>query len=129
MTAIMIDKEFVMDEFENIEESVDESADVPVCLGCMEPVDPGAYYCDKCGEASNQLTQYLPFVNIRWQVDVWGRMWRQVRSGEGSIWSRLFRLLVIIWNVPIMLLGLIFMRKPKVDIRDDGAPEEDENWQ
>ena len=65
-----------------------EGAEVPLCLGCMEPVDPLSYYCSKCGEASNQLTQYIPFVNIRWAARIWGRAWRQVWSRDVSIWGR-----------------------------------------
>ena len=41
-------------------------------------------------------------------ASVWGQVWRQIWSGDISIAGRLFRLLMIVWNVPIMLLGLIF---------------------
>ena len=60
----------------------------PVCIKCMKPVDPLLYYCPHCGEASGQLTQYIPFVNIRWQATVWGRMWRQVWSRDVPISGR-----------------------------------------
>jgi hypothetical protein len=81
----------------------------PVCIRCFRPVDPLHHYCPHCGEAVGQFTQYIPFVNIRWQVSVWGRMWRQVWSRNVSFLGRLFRLLMIIWNVPILLLiGLPF---------------------
>ena len=43
----------------------------PVCLKCMKPVDPLEYYCPYCGEASGQLTTYLPFVNLQWAATVW----------------------------------------------------------
>ncbi len=81
--------------------------EVPVCLRCLEPVDPANHYCPYCGEATGQLTPYIPFVNIPWQTRIWGRMWRQTWSSELSIVNRLFRLFMIVWNVPVMLLGLI----------------------
>ncbi len=85
----------------------EEMPETPVCLRCLRPVDPRAYYCPHCGEATGQLTPYLPFVNIAWEVGIWGRMWRQVWSRNISLPGRIFRLLMILWNVPILLVGLI----------------------
>jgi hypothetical protein len=89
----------------------------PLCIRCCRPVDKLQYYCPHCGEATGQLTQYLPFVNIRWQATVWGRVWRQVWSHNVSFWGRILRLLMIIWQVPIMLIGLLFgvNQKPEQD--------------
>ncbi len=81
--------------------------EVPVCLRCLEPADPANHYCPHCGEATGQFTHYIPFVNIPWQTRIWGQVWRQMWSGEGSVPGRLFRLFMIVWNVPIMLVGLI----------------------
>ena len=81
--------------------------EVPVCLQCLRPVDPVNHYCPHCGEATGQLTHYIPFVNIPWQTRIWGRMWRQMWSSKLSVASRLFRLFMIVWNVPFMLVGLI----------------------
>jgi len=50
----------------------------------------------------------LPFVNIRWQASVWGQAWRQIGYRDVSLAGRLFRLLMIVWNAPIMLIGLLF---------------------
>lgn len=85
-----------------------EDAAVPVCIRCFQPVDPLAHYCPNCGAATGQLTHYLPFVNIRWQASVWGQAWRQIWYRDVSILGRLFRLLMIVWNVPILLIGLLF---------------------
>jgi hypothetical protein len=82
--------------------------EVPVCLRCLRPVDPRAHYCPHCGEATGQLTPLLPFESIPWQTQIWGRMYRQLWSGRVSIPGRLFRLLVIAWFAPILLLGLLF---------------------
>jgi hypothetical protein len=86
----------------------DKGDGTPVCIRCFKPVDPLSHYCPHCGEATGQFTQYIPFVNIRWQASVWGRIWRQVWSRDVSFPGRIFRLLMIIWNVPIMLIGLLF---------------------
>ena len=95
---------------------VDESGDGgPVCVRCMEPVDPLGYYCPHCGEATGQLTQYLPFVNIPWLGRTWGRIWRQVWSREVSIAGRLFRFFLIVWTMPFMLIGLLFMGERKTE--------------
>ncbi len=91
-----------------IEMAEDESEGTPVCLRCFQQIDPLQYYCSNCGEASGQFTQYIPFVNIRWQASVWGQMWRQIWSTDVSIPGRVFRFLMIMWNAPIMLIGLIF---------------------
>ncbi len=86
----------------------EEGEGTPVCIRCFRPVDPLAHYCPNCGGATGRFTHYLPFVNIRWQASVWGQAWRQMQSREISILGRLFRLFMIVWNVPIMLIGLLF---------------------
>ena len=103
-------------EPENVEESeiAEEPAPPsPICIGCMEPVDPAHYYCPNCGEASGQLTQYIPFVNIRWSAQVYGKMWRQMRSRNTSFAGRLFRLALIILYTPYLLIGLFFKEYKK----------------
>ena len=86
----------------------DESDGSPVCIRCFRPVNPLDHYCPNCGGATGQFTHYLPFVNIRWQASVWGQAWRQIWSREVSIPGRLLRFFMIVWNVPIMLIGLLF---------------------
>lgn len=60
------------EHIEDIDIVEEEGAATPICIRCMKPVDPLGYYCPHCGEACGQLTQYLPFVNLRWQANVWG---------------------------------------------------------
>lgn len=99
-----------------------EGDGTPVCIKCFRPVDPLAHYCPHCGAATGQFTHYLPFVNIRWQAGVWGQAWRQMWSREVSIPGRVLRFFMIVWQVPILLIGLLFgsSRKP------DDEPSEDE---
>jgi hypothetical protein len=84
-----------------------KEVEIPLCLRCMQPVDPLAHYCPNCGQAVGQLTPYIPYVNIPWETRIWGQMWEQVWSKKTSLAGRLVRLLMIVWNVPVMLLGLI----------------------
>ena len=86
----------------------EEGQEVPVCIHCFQPVDRLVHYCPNCGAATGQLTHYLPFINIRWQASVWGQAWRQIWFRDVSIPGRLFRLFMIVWNVPILLIGLLF---------------------
>lgn len=105
-----------------------EGEGTPVCLRCFRPVDPLAHYCPHCGGATGRFTHYLPFISIRWEASVWGQAWRQMWSREISLRGRLFRFVMIAWNVPIMLIGLLF-RPPreaeeKPDERDTSSDPE-----
>jgi hypothetical protein len=97
------------------EQDIPEEDDdgIPVCLKCFKPVDPLAHYCSNCGGATGNFTHYLPFINIRWQASVWGQVWRQIWYKEVSIPGRIFRFIMIVWNVPIMLIGLLFRSSEK----------------
>jgi hypothetical protein len=86
----------------------DQQGETPLCLRCMRPADPLTYYCPHCGEATGQLTPYIPFVNIPWQTRIWGQMWRQVWSREVSVPGSVLRLVLIAYYVPILLIGLLF---------------------
>jgi len=86
------------------EQKPGDGEETPVCLRCLRPVDPRDYYCPYCGEATGRFTTYLPVVNIPWQTRIWGQAWRQVWSGEVSIPGRVFRLLMILWQAPILLI-------------------------
>ncbi len=93
----------------------ENSDGTPVCIKCFRPVDPLAHYCSHCGGATGNFTHYLPFINIQWQASVWGQAWRQVRSPGISFPGRLFRLIMIIWNAPIILIGLAFKSRSEKD--------------
>lgn len=98
----------------------ENSPETPLCLRCMKPVDPGGYYCENCGEASNGLTQYIPFVNIQWGAGMYGKMCRQVWSKDVSIFGKLVRLLLLVLFYPFLLLFLPFIRKQKdVEVNDE----------
>lgn len=85
----------------------------PVCIKCFKPVNPLDNYCPNCGGATGNFTHYLPFINIRWEASVWGQAWRQMWYKEISIPGRLFRFFMIAWNVPFLLIGLLFRSSHK----------------
>jgi hypothetical protein len=111
-----------------VEEPKDSGDGTPVCLRCFRQVDPLAHYCPHCGEATGQLTQYIPYVSIPWETRVWGQMWRQIWSRDVSLLGRLFRLFMIVWNVPFMLIGLLFGsgQEPQEEHENDTEPDEGE---
>jgi hypothetical protein len=94
-------------EEEKHDESQEPIQDVPVCLNCMNPVVPFYHYCPNCGFAIGQLTPVMPYESLRWQANIWGMIWRQLWSKEVSFAGKLFRLFMIIWFVPVILLGII----------------------
>ncbi len=86
-----------------------ETKDIPLCLNCARPVDPLSHYCPHCGEATGQLTPYIPFVNLRMQVSFYGQLWRQLWFGRISFLGRVFRLIMLVVLVPFVLLVLPFV--------------------
>ena len=112
----------------NVQEQHDQQGQTPLCLRCLRPVDPLAYYCPHCGEATGQLTPYIPFVNIGWEMRIWGQMWRQIWSREVSIPGSVLRLVLIGYYVPLLLLGLIFRPWRKTERTESPlADDEDRN--
>ena len=88
-------------------ESKGQEEEIPLCLNCLQPVNPLAHYCPNCGRAVGQYTPIMPYESLRWQVDIWGNIWKQLWSKEVSFIGKIFRFIMIIWNVPIMLIGVI----------------------
>lgn len=107
-------------------ENQDFQEETPVCLCCLQPVNPLAHYCPNCGEATGQLTPIIPFVNIPWQVRIWGRMWRQVWSREVSIPGRLIRLVMVVLHVPVLLIGLLFKPWRRSSETQNGSPQDED---
>jgi len=113
------------------EEGLDSPAEgSPLCPKCLSPIEPSAYYCPNCGGASNQLTPYIPFVNIRFNYSIFGRLWRKVWYEKASLPMKLFSLLLIFVHVPFMLIGLPFVLWDKLKAvngpQDDSDLEEED---
>jgi len=87
----------------------------PVCHRCFAPFYPHQDYCDNCGEAVGKLTPYKPFVNIRFNYSIFGRMWHIVwRDSNASFILKAFCLFLIMLFAPIMLIvGIPFVLREK----------------
>lgn len=96
----------------------DDTGPRPVCLHCLMPFDPFDHYCRHCGEAVGRLTPYIPYVNIRFNYGIFGRLWKAVwgRRSGASLPARAFYLLLIILCAPVMFLGVpLLLAEPKED--------------
>jgi hypothetical protein len=90
---------------------------MPLCLHCLEPYEPLVqHYCPKCGNAVGQLTPNIPFVNIPFEFEFWGRLWKAVWSPRQGRY--IFRVMALVLFVsffwPILLVGMpliLFARK------------------
>ena len=94
---------------ENSEEGDDFIPDDarPICPKCLAPCHPLQNYCEKCdsNEAINPLASYMPFVRIRFNIGMFGKMWRKIWYDEDtSIVRKLFFLFLIIIGAPILLM-------------------------
>lgn len=96
-------------DFEEQDESSKQGKEIPLCLRCARPVDPLSHYCPHCGETTGQMTPYIPFVNLRMQINFWVQSWEQVWSGRISFAGRCLRLFMIVLYMPILLVALIPM--------------------
>ena len=100
------------EENEKIEASDGLEGDegLPLCPRCLTAYDPMQHYCVKCGEGVGVFTPYIPFVNISYNYSIFGRMWQGLWFGKDvGIGTRLFYGFLIVWFVPIMLIGLPFV--------------------
>ena len=87
-----------------------EPSAIPVCVGCLAPVDSARYYCKSCGYDTGQFTTYLPFVDIPLMAAGYGAVWRRIWSSESSRWYSIVGcILFIIVFAPVMLVGLPFV--------------------
>jgi hypothetical protein len=79
----------------------------PLCLKCLKPCHPLQNYCDNCdsNQVINPLASYMPFVNIRFNYDIYLTMWRKVwYDSKTSIVSRLFYLFMIAAFMPMLVM-------------------------
>jgi hypothetical protein len=96
-------------EFSPADKSGGQQKEIPLCLRCARPVDPLSHYCSHCGETTGQMTPYIPFVNLRMQINFWVQSWHQIWSNQVSLAGRCLRLFMIVLYMPILLLALIPM--------------------
>jgi hypothetical protein len=89
---------------------------VPVCPHCLTEITEQDDYCPKCTRNVGQLTGIIPFVNIPFQAQFVGDLWREsVHGGRLSVPMRVFTImllavmapLIILVGLPIFLYGLL----------------------
>ena len=100
-----------MDQKEDINQGEACGPDVPVCPSCLEPCSPLDFYCPHCASNSviNPLASYMPFVRIRFEVGMYGRLWNKCwYEKENSLSERFFFFLVLLFYAPILLAGVPF---------------------
>jgi hypothetical protein len=90
---------------------------VPLCPNCLEPCDPLSHYCSNCGsnEVVNPLASYMPFVNIRFQTGVVGKLWRKTWAMEtGWIDRAIYIGLIILFYPIIFIVGMPYLIYEKI---------------
>jgi hypothetical protein len=115
------------DKIDKDERTDEASQSQPLCPGCLEPINPLDYYCPKCGEAASQFTPYMPFVNIRFNYSIFGRLWRNCWDEKTTVLTKVISAAMILLFVPIMLIGLPFAIRDKLLKRKNrsvSSPEE-----
>ena len=79
----------------------------PVCTRCLNVVPQFQHYCTRCGTAVGRLTPCMPFENIPYYCEFFGRLWNAVWIQPGvSLLRRAGYLAVIVWLAPWLFLGL-----------------------
>jgi hypothetical protein len=104
---------------------VDEDA-VPLCPNCLEPCDPFANYCPNCGsnEVINPLASYMPFVDLRFRIGMFGKLWRKTWAPDTQRIDRGINILLLLLFCPlILLIGLPFVICEKVKCRNKHSEE------
>jgi len=99
------------------QENTDDA--VPVCPKCLRPCNPLDYYCPHCGsnEAINPLAPYISFVNIRFNVGIFGKLWNRCFFERAAWWKKILYLFLLVFWIPWAVLGLPFVWLEK--IRDE----------
>jgi len=82
--------------------------EIPLCPHCLTPMGPFDSYCQNCGQGFSANTPYVPFVNIKFYVNFYARMWQKLWFEDNSLWFKLFLFLLVVRFAPIMLLGVPF---------------------
>jgi len=78
---------------------------MPLCLKCLTPCHPLQYYCDNCdsNEVVNPLASYMPFVRIRFNIGMLGRLgYRVLYDKDISIILRVILLFLLIFGVLLL---------------------------
>lgn len=81
----------------------------PICPKCLKPCHPLQFYCHNCdsNEAINPLASYMPFVRIRFNTGMFGKMGRSIWYDKDTLGiCKLFYIFMIIMFLLIALQRL-----------------------
>ena len=72
----------------------------PLCPQCLTPFEPLQHYCANCGGTVGDYTRYMPFVNIPFQVEFFGKVWKLFWNGNISFFKKIgiFPILISLWG-------------------------------
>ena len=92
---------------------------VPLCPNCFSECNPLDFYCFNCGsnEAINPLASYMPFVKIRFETGLFGKLWRKCWHPQTPMFFRGLCIFLALLYLPFFILGLPFLFVDK--IQDD----------
>ena len=87
---------------------IDEGSQ-PLCVQCLTPVEPLQHYCSTCGGTVGIYTRCIPFVNIPFQVEFYGNIWKKFWRDDISVLYRigLLPIVIVCWG-PLFLVGMPF---------------------
>lgn len=105
------------------EEEIDDV--VPICPHCLKPINPYSYYCENCGKGDTHNTPFLPFINIQFSVNFYSKIWNSALDKNNNFGKRFFYFIIIFLFAPIMLVGLLFIKKEPKE-KDSAVVEEKE---
>ena len=92
----------------------------PICSQCLQPGGILQYYCANCGsnDPLNPLASYMPFVRLRFELGLIGKLWRRVLNKETSIAMAVFSVLLVwVYTNVLLIVALAFL--PISKIKDD----------
>jgi hypothetical protein len=79
-----------------------------LCLNCSRPVDnPSQHYCPNCGNITGEYTRYIPFVNIRYNYSIFGKIWFTLKNPDAAMSKRILCFLLILICPPLMLFYVL----------------------
>ena len=73
----------------------------PLCPRCLQPCDPLQYYCSNCdsNEVINPLASYMPYLRIRFNIGVIGKLYRLARNYRVPLILRILFWIIIITSL------------------------------
>ena len=121
-----MDEENTENPYEPVSMQVGEDA-VPLCPNCLEPCNPLDNYCPNCdsNEAINPMASYMPFVDLRFRIGMFGKLWRKTCAPDTQTIDRFINIMLLMLFCPlILLIGLPVIIYEKISRRNKSSEEQ-----